>query len=32
MPLRPVHETLEDAMRWMAATGHLSPKAAGRLA
>jgi nucleoside-diphosphate-sugar epimerase len=32
MSLRPVEETLEDAMRWMAATGHLSAKAAGRLA
>jgi hypothetical protein len=32
MSLRPVRETLEDAMRWMAAAGHLSPKAAGRLA
>jgi nucleoside-diphosphate-sugar epimerase len=32
MSLRPVRDTVEDAMRWMAATGHLSPKAAGRLA
>jgi nucleoside-diphosphate-sugar epimerase len=32
LSLRPVRETLEDAMRWMAAAGHLSPKAAGRLA
>jgi nucleoside-diphosphate-sugar epimerase len=32
MSLRPVRETLEDAMRWMAASGHLSAKAAGRLA
>jgi nucleoside-diphosphate-sugar epimerase len=32
MTLRPVRDTLEDAMRWMAATGNLSAKAAGRLA
>ena len=32
MTLRPVRDSLEDAMRWMAATGHLSAEAAGRLA
>jgi nucleoside-diphosphate-sugar epimerase len=30
--LRPVSETLTDALRWLAAEGHLPPKDAGRLA
>lgn len=30
--LRPVEETLTDALRWLAAEGHLSPKHAGRFA
>ncbi|GAA0354148.1 nitroreductase family deazaflavin-dependent oxidoreductase [Actinoallomurus spadix] len=30
--LRPVEESLTDALRWLAAAGHLSPARAGRLA
>ncbi|MCO6004928.1 nitroreductase family deazaflavin-dependent oxidoreductase [Actinoallomurus purpureus] len=30
--LRPVEESLADALRWLAAAGHLSPARAGRLA
>ena len=30
--LRPLEETLTDSLRWLAAEGHLPPKAAGRLA
>lgn len=30
--LRPIAETLTDALRWLAAEGHLPPKHAGRLA
>lgn len=30
--LRPIEETLTDALRWLAAEGHLPPKAAGKLA
>lgn len=30
--LRPIEETLTDALRWLAAEGHLSTKHAGRLA
>lgn len=30
--LRPAEETLTDALRWLATTGHLPPKHAGRLA
>lgn len=30
--LRPIEETLTDALRWLASAGHLSPKHAGRLA
>nr|MBA2279771.1 epimerase [Acidimicrobiia bacterium] len=30
--LRPVRETVEDALRWLAAAGHLSAGHAGRLA
>ena len=30
--LRPVEETLTDALRWLAEAGHLSTEHAGRLA
>ena len=30
--LRPMEETITDALRWLASAGHLSPKHAGRLA
>jgi len=30
--LRPIEETLTDALRWLAAEGHLPPKHAGKLA
>ncbi|WP_019631561.1 nitroreductase family deazaflavin-dependent oxidoreductase [Actinomadura atramentaria] len=32
MTLRPVRETVADALRWLAATGRLDPRKAGRLA
>ncbi|TDC63358.1 nitroreductase family deazaflavin-dependent oxidoreductase [Actinomadura sp. GC306] len=32
LTLRPVEETVGDALRWLAANGHLSPRRAGRLA
>lgn len=32
MTYRPIDETVADALRWLAATGQLRPKAAGRLA
>ncbi|MCP9948873.1 nitroreductase/quinone reductase family protein [Actinomadura madurae] len=32
LTLRPVEETLADSLRWLAETGHLSPRRAGRLA
>lgn len=31
LTLRPVEETVEDALRWLAESGHLSPRRAGRL-
>jgi dihydroflavonol-4-reductase len=30
--LRPVHQTVEDSLRWLAEHGHLNARAAGRLA
>lgn len=32
LTLRPVEETVADGLRWLAETGHLSPRRAGRLA
>ena len=32
LTLRPVEETVADALRWLAANGHLNPRRAGRLA
>ncbi|ACY97392.1 MULTISPECIES: NAD-dependent epimerase/dehydratase family protein [Thermomonospora] len=32
MKLRPVEQTLSDALRWLAEAGHLDPRKAGRLA
>jgi nucleoside-diphosphate-sugar epimerase len=32
LTLRPVEETIADTVRWLAATGHLRPSRAGRLA
>ncbi|MBE1537506.1 deazaflavin-dependent oxidoreductase (nitroreductase family) [Actinomadura algeriensis] len=32
LTLRPVQDTVADGLRWLAASGHLSPRRAGRLA
>lgn len=32
LTLRPVEQTVEDSLRWLAAAGHLDPRKAGRLA
>ncbi|KAB2370344.1 nitroreductase/quinone reductase family protein [Actinomadura montaniterrae] len=32
LTLRPVEETVADALRWLAGSGHLNPRRAGRLA
>ncbi|MFI0444187.1 nitroreductase family deazaflavin-dependent oxidoreductase [Actinomadura sp. 6N118] len=32
LDLRPVRDTVEDGLRWLAAAGHLDPRKAGRLA